>query len=194
MTFMEKKSSMEKSDVKKLINDINSIYSGKFFKGKTNEDIKELLNMWSDLLKGYDYKEARDNLEVYAKNDNYNNPPQLYQLIKNLIPSEEKYSDDKGTYYCQFCERKFMSFDEMKIHEDRCRSTSYIIIQVRKWLNKNISKADLWQLSDDEFNARYNKMLHYIYDHTTDNHEKARIGFIFNPPSDYEAKKFLNNN
>lgn len=182
---------MEKSEVRQLINDINSVYNGKFLKNKSKEEKIEMINTWSELLIKYNYQEVRDNLEIYAKNDNYNNPPQLYLLIKDLTPNKDKYSETKGTYYCQICNKRFSTYEDAKVHEDRCRSINYVIAQMRKWFHKEVTRAELWKLSNEEFDAKYNKLLHHIYKHTTDEREKMRIGFIFNPPSYNDAKKFL---
>ena len=48
-------------------------------------------------------------------------------------------------------------------------------------------------MSEEEFNERYNKLLYYIYEHTENESERTRIGFIFNPPSKEKAKDFLEN-
>lgn len=182
---------MEKNEVKKLVNDINTIYNGKFLKNKSTEDRVNLINAWSKELLKYNYQEVKESLKVYAEHDNYNNPPQLYLLIKDLVPDEDKYNETKGTYYCQICNKRFSTYEDVKSHEDRCRSINYVISQMRKWYHKDVTRAELWKLSDDEFNTRYDKLLRYIYEHTTDEREKTRISFIFNPPSDYEARKFL---
>ena len=46
-------------------------------------------------------------------------------------------------------------------------------------------------MSDEEFQERYCKLLHWIQNHTQNESEKTRIEFIFNPPKKERAKSFL---
>ena len=57
---------------------------------------------------------------------------------------------------------------------------------------KDLDKKMLFSMCEEEFRARYNKLLHFIYEHTSNAEEKIRIGYIFNPPNREEAKRFLN--
>ena len=60
-----------------------------------------------------------------------------------------------------------------------------------KWFNKDVNKKELYELEENEFQKRYDDLLKYIMEHTTDEKEKQRIGFIFNPPTPEEVAKYF---
>lgn len=172
---------MEKNEVNKIIQEINTIYYGKLLRDRTDDDVKNLSNSWYDILKDYNYEDVKKNLDNYAKKDEYNNVPQCYLLTKGLIPNSKKIDTSKGTFYCQFCKKPCHSYNKLIEHEDRCRSINYVIDQTKRFGGRNINRAELWNMPQDDFKIKYINLLHYVHDHTTNELEKNAIEHIFNP-------------
>ena len=156
-------------------------------------EMKEgMATMWAQVMSEYSYEDVKHALEVYMAEDRFQKqPPTAYLLVKGLPKVKDRIDFTKDTIYCDICRRAFNDRDELDKHFDRCSSTRYVIKQTKKWFNRDIDKGFLWKLSDEEFEERYNKLLRYIMEHTEDEKEKMRIGFIFNPPSEEEASAFL---
>lgn len=154
-----------------------------------------LIKSWQEELSQYDYEQVKTSLKGYMSEDRFQNqPPTIYMLVKNLPKVKDKIDFTKDTIYCDICRKAFNDRDELNKHFDRCSSTRYVIRQTKKWFNRDIDKKFLWSLNDEEFNERYDKLLRYIMEHTTDENERKRISFIFNPPSEQEAREFLGSN
>ena len=176
---------MNKEQVTEIINFISDSY--KYF-----EPTEILIEAWQEELYQYDYEQVKNSLKSYMAEDRFQSqPPTIYMLVKNLPKIYDKIDFTKDTFYCDICNKAYNDLDQLEKHRDKCSSIRYVIKQNKKWFNRTIDKKFLWQLSDEEFEERYNKLLKYIMEHTTDENEKTRIGYIFNPPSAEEAREFL---
>lgn len=152
-----------------------------------------MLNAWLDVLQEYDYEEVKNSLGEAMSEDRFQRtPPQVQYIVRNLIKKYDKVDYSKQVVYCPIC-RKPLNQPDYEKHFDRCSSVEYVIRESKKWFHRDLTKKFLFELSDEEFDLRYNKLLQYIYEHTTDESEKTRIGFIFNPPSEEKAREFLKN-
>lgn len=179
---------MQKSEVYDLVQIINQNYPTFIKEGKE----EDLINVWFKELQQYDYEDVLEALKSYMAQEKYQyQPPTLYLLISGLTKKHEKKDWSKGTFYCSYCKRAFNSEEEQKQHEDRHRSIKYVIRETKKWFKKELTEKFLWTMSEEEFNERYNKLLKYIMEHTTDEAERKRISFIFNPPTKEQALEFL---
>ena len=156
-------------------------------------EVKEgMISMWAQIMSEYEFDDVKHSLEVYMADDRFQKqPPTAYLLVKGLPKIGDRIDFTKDTFYCRHCGKAFNDLDEHDRHFEKCSSIQYLIRENKKWFNRIIDRRSLWQLSDDEFEERYNKMLKYIMEHTTDDREKQRIKYIFNPPSEQEAKEFL---
>ena len=141
----------------------------------------ELFNMWLDELQQYDYEDVLNKLKDMLKTGHYNSrPPILMNIISGLNKKSSKIDWKSTVVYCPICNKAFnckkdYSSPDLKEHEDRCRSIRYVIKQTKKWFNKDLSRAELWAMSKEEFDERYNKLLHYIYENTENEDEKDII-------------------
>lgn len=157
-----------------------------------------LFNMWLDELQQYDFVDVFNRLRDLIMSGRYEiKPPTLLYLINGLQKTSGKVDWTKGVIFCERCHKAF-NYDatkplpnEIKEHRDKCRSIDYVIKQTKKWFNKDLTRGELWGMSEEEFNQRYNKLLDYIHKHTDDEEEKTRIGYIFNPPNEEEVKKMF---
>lgn len=154
--------------------------------------IEDKLPYWEEELKYYSYEDVKRRIkELMELKEFSTNAPTLTRIIGPLTKTGEKMENNDVTYFCQFCKRSFNDYDEMEIHQDRCRSVQYILRQYKRFKLGDIDKRFLYNLNDEEFDIRYKKLLRLVQEHTNDPREKQRIEFIFNPPGQEEAKKFL---
>jgi len=176
---------MKKEETKELLKLIKYNYP--------SFDVKEgMVTMWSQIMSEYSYDDVKHALEVYMADDRFQKqPPTAYLLVKGLPKVRDRIDFTKDTFYCRHCGKAFNDMEEHDKHFDKCSSIQYLIRENKKWFNRIIDRKFLWQLSDEEFEERYNKMLKFIMEHTKDEHERQRIKYYFNKPSEEEAKEFL---
>ena len=150
---------------------------------------KEMFEMWLDELQQYDYEDVITKLKELMSSGHYiSTPPHLVTITNGLAKIDKKIDWSKTVVLCKNCNKGFNVDDngfsqELKDHEERCNSINYVIRQSKKWFNKDLTRGELWSMSREEFDERYDKLLHYIYEHTDNETEKTIIGYIFNPPS-----------
>ena len=179
---------MGKEEVNELIKLISSNYTNFVKDGKE----KDMYKMWFEELQQYDYEDVLEALKSYMAQEKYQyQPPTLYLLISGLTKKHDKKDWSKGTFFCSYCKRTFNNEEEQKHHEDRHRSIKYVIRETKKWFKKELTEKFLWTMSEEEFNERYDKLLKYIMEHTTNETERKIISFIFNPPTKEETGRFL---
>lgn len=182
---------MNRQEVAELLNLID-VNCRNFSKDK---DIDAMMTSWLEVLCEYEYKDVKNRLKQCLAQDMFQyQPPTVYYLVKELQKKQDKVDFKKQVIYCNICGRAFNYEDKLKNHFERCSSVRYIITQCKKWGKKDLNKRELYEMGEEEFNEKYEKLLHYIYEHTTNEKEKTRIGFIFNPPGAEIAKKFLEGN
>ena len=181
---------MDKKEVKELFNYLEQNYSN-------FEYDKSKFDYWFNELQQYDNDDVRERLKDLMSDERYNyQPPFLETIVKGLTKKSGKLDFSQLVYYCKFCRRGFNDRKELDNHEDRCRSIKYIERQYKRFnLEKidNAKKRELYELSEEEFDRQYKLILKYVMQQTTDESEKTRISFIFNPPSQEQAKAFLGN-
>lgn len=180
---------MNKEQIKEILSIIKSNYSNFI----TENNKKEVFETWGTELSQYDYDDIKEALiECMSRSEFQMKPPTLYHITSKCKKKHEKIDFSEITYYCDLCGKQFNNLDDMADHRVRENSVNYVIMQTRKWFNKELNKAELYAMEETEFRQRYDKLLHYIYEHTTDEEERIRIGYIFNPPNQQEAQAFLN--
>lgn len=156
--------------------------------------IDDKVKYWYNELQQYDTRDVKSRLKELMANEKYALvPPVLEVIISGLTKKQNKVNFKKMVYFCKFCNRAFNVRYELDKHEDRCRSIKYILRQYENYNLGEIDKKTLYNMTDEEFDERYNKLLQVIKNKTTDEGEKRLIEFIFNPPSWEKAKQFLGN-
>lgn len=156
--------------------------------------IEDKLPYWEEDLKFYSYEDVKKRIkELMELKEFSTNAPTLTRIIGPLTKIGEKMENNDVTYFCQFCNRKFNDYDEMETHQDRCRSVQYILRQYKRFKLGQIDKRILYNMSEEEFDIKYKKLLRLVQEHTNDEREKKVIEFIFDPPTKEETKEFLTN-
>lgn len=156
-------------------------------------DVQSKVPYWCQDLQYYSYDDVKNRLdELMQMKEFATNSPTLSRIVGPLTKIKDKVMNSDLIYFCPICKRSFENYDEMQIHQDKCRSVQYIIKQYRRFGLGEVDKKYLYQLSEEEFDIRYKKLLKLVQERTTDEREKKVIGFIFNPPKEEEATKFIN--
>lgn len=166
---------MELKDVKLILNRIKVNYPN-----FVNDDYTR--SEWYRELKDYSLEDVMDKLEQHFRSEQYGNQiPKVYFLTKYLTKAKEKGKKLDGLLQCQLC-GKWISMDDFEQHYDRCSSIDYLDNQYFKYFKKRLEenkKGQLYLVSSDVFNEKYNKMLKYILSHTNNNDEINYISKYF---------------
>jgi hypothetical protein len=174
---------MNKVEVKEVLDYLSYNYN-------TFNVTEGLFKMWLDELQQYDKTDVMEKIKKMIASGNYRiSAPQLVSITSGLVKTDKKIDWNRTVTFCKGCNKAFQcdntgyskEYDE---HRGKCNSINYIIKQRKKWFNKDTTRAELWAMSEQEFNERYNELLHYIHDHTDNETEKTMIEYVFNPPKD----------
>ena len=183
---------MNREQVKKVLDILKLNYPNYI-----NENNKAfMLEEWCKELNEYSFDDTIERIKQVMSEERYQmKPPTLYYITNGMIKLKNKIDYNEDVHYCDNCHRPFNDLNQMMEHRARENSIEYIIRESKKWFNKTFDKEgidNLYEMSEEEFDTRYKKLLKYIYDHTDNEFEKQRIGCIFNPPEPEEAKKIMN--
>ena len=174
---------MNKIEVKEVLDYLSYNYN-------TFNVTEGLFKMWLDELQQYDKDDVMNKIKQMIASGYYKTTvPQLVSITNGLTRTDKKIDWNKIVTFCPICNKAFqcdehMHSDEYDEHRKKCQSINYVIKQSKKWFNKDLTRSELWSMSEAEFNQRYDKLLHYIQEHTDNDTEKEIIGYIFNPPND----------
>lgn len=166
---------MELKDVKYILKKIQSNYSSFIVDTFTTQE-------WYRELKDYELDDILEKLDKHFRSEEYGNQiPKVYFLTKYCRKTEDKkkYSNSKIRIVCQLCNEtiELKNYDQ---HYSRCSSVNYVINQTKKYYDKELDRESLMNMSEKEFNLRYNKLLKAIQKSTEDPSEEARIAQILN--------------
>lgn len=180
---------MSKEQIKEIIKYLKNSYPNYEFK-------PEMIEYWKQELNQYDYEDINNRLKELMSEERYAyQPPLLEALTKGIIKKHNKVDFNELVYYCQFCRRPFNDKQELDPHEDRCSAIRYIQRQYKRFMWPKLTGTqikEMYNMSEEEFDEKYKIILRKVQNLTTDEMEKTRIEFIFNPPSQEKAKEFLN--
>ena len=166
---------MERKDVSVIMKRIKSHYQEFIV-----DDFK--LEEWYRELKDYSLDDVMEKLDLHLKSEQYGNQiPKVYFLTKYLTKEKEKGKEIDGLLQCQLC-KQFVDYKDYEDHYDRCSSIDYLDNQYFKYFKKRLEenkKQQLYLVSSDIFNEKYDKMLEYILSHTDNKEEINYINKYF---------------
>ena len=139
----------------------------------------DVLDTWHSVLKEYDYEDTFRKINALLEEDRFQYQAFTPQLaVRDLRKISEKTKLNSYKVYCKICGRLFNSYDEEQKHFDRCSSVEYIIREYPKWYPNEAlpDKKRLYNMSENEFNMGYLKLLKRIYENTLNENERIRIG------------------
>ena len=178
---------MNSEQIKELIKYLKNSYPNYEFKN-------EMIEYWEQELSQYEYEDIKNKLKELMGEERYSyQPPLLEAITRGITKKHNKVDFNELVYFCRICRRPFNSKEELDLHEDRCRSIRYIEKQYKRFNWGEVkNKAEMYNMSEEEFDKKYKIILRKVQNATNDELEKTRIEFIFNPPSQEQARKFLN--
>lgn len=155
---------MEKKEVQTIMKRIKQNYK-EFIVDDYN------VNEWYIELKEYEFNDVMRKLEEHLRSEKYGDkPPRVYFLTKYLTKIKDKNKKDGIVIRCSVCHKKILLNDFDK-HFDRCSSVKYLNNQNKKYFDKEIDKDKYMNMSDKEFNYKYDKFCEYILENTRNKKE-----------------------
>lgn len=135
---------------------------------------------WHKELKDYEYKELNEKLEQHLRSEEFGDSvPKLYYLTRYLTKTSEKKEVKYYKSNCRYCNKKIRTNqdteEELRKHEDRCRSVDYINKKRIEYKGQELDKEKYRNLSQEDFDNRYDAILGFVYKHTEDENEKKFI-------------------
>ena len=159
---------MQKSETNILLQRIKTYYPKFYYASYVVEN-------WYMELKDYNPNIMIQALKQYAE-DNAE-PPSVVNLTSIADRIKNTNEIDYQTL-CKIC-GKLLSKEQQVVHEDRCRSIRYMEKQYKKLFNKELSRRQLWEISKEEFDKKYDEFLKYILPKITNLDEKHAIEMYF---------------
>lgn len=161
------------------------------------EITEEKVNVWYESLKEYKFTDVLNNLKKVIGTGQWKQVPPI-DVITHGLKEQSLYLDwQKGVVKCPRCgkvfnvDNEFYQSKALEEHRSKCNSIDYVIRETKKWFDKDLTRSELWKMSNDEFDYRYNKLVKYIKNHTEDETTKRFLDYEINPPSDEKAREEL---
>ena len=142
---------MEKSETNILLQRIKTFYPKFFYASYTVEN-------WYMELKEYNANLLVRALRQYAEDNQ--DPPSVINL-KAIADRMSKDTEIDYETLCKFCGR-LLTKEQQVVHEDRCRSIKYMERKYLQLFNKQLDKRQLWEISKEDFDKKYDEFLKYI--------------------------------
>lgn len=140
---------MTEKQTEQLLKSIKSLFP----RFRLDEDV---MNEWSKRLKGYDYNEVLEQLDIYVASRD-DEPPTFGILTHPLKTLSQKESANvQGLYVCSLCDKKFKSMEEA----DKCYERDLDLRYIKKMSSKlgfNPSEifGDLRSVTLETINEKY---------------------------------------
>lgn len=159
---------MEFKETKMILKRIQSYYPSFML-----DDYK--IKEWHSELKKYDYDDVNRKLEEHMRSTEYGSyEPKLYFLTKFLKPSVDKNKNEAYLIECPFC-GEYIRDEEYDKHYDRCSSIEFINRQCLEMTGKEIDRNKYKQMSEEDFELFYQKLIKNVYNKTKNEQQKNAI-------------------
>ena len=163
---------MEKLEKQSIMQKVSSYYPDYKFDAFM---IKE----WEQELDKYDFDDVYKRLSEHLKDEqNGKYPPRVHILTKNLLSTTDKQNYGSSKVECQLCHR-WLPYIEYDKHFRRCSSVRYIERQYKKYHNREIDKFSLYNMPEEEFQMKYDKVVEFVKEHTEDETERTSANIYF---------------
>ena len=159
---------MEKKDTITFMQRIKSYYQ-EF----TIDDFK--IQEWHNQLKDYDAEDINERLDKHLKSETYgDNPPKLNYILAGVLKTKDKEAVRRYDIQCAECGMilDYFSYDD---HIRRCNATNYVIREMEKYLNKDVTKDQLNSLDEATFWDKYDAMLQIVKSKLPKNSGKRKL-------------------
>lgn len=167
-SWQKEKVKMEKRETINFMQRIRSYYQ-EF----TMDDFK--IEEWHSQLKDYDAKDVNERLDKHLKSETYGDyPPKLNYILAGIIKTKDKDAVRKYIIVCENCGRELDYFN-YDAHIRKCNAIDYVIREMKKYLNKVVTREQLENMSDANFWDKYDAMLQIIKDKLPDKSGKKKL-------------------
>lgn len=139
----------------------------------TIDDFK--VEEWYNQLKDYDAEDINARLDKHLKSEAYGDyPPKLNYILAGIIKTKDKDAVRKYIIRCANCNKDldYFNYDE---HIRRCNAIDYVIREMKKYLNKKVTREQLENLSEKDFWDKYDAMLEIIKNKLPDGSGKKKL-------------------
>ena len=147
---------MKKQEVLKFLQKIKVYYPSFNISDTTKEE-------WQRKLEPYDFEDCCMKLDKHLEGDYQNDIPKPYWITKYLKTTEQKQCNHEYHIVCPNCEMVVPVID-LDNHMRRCNATEYVIKEMKKYLNKEVSREQLNSMEENLFWEKYDAMLQIIAD------------------------------
>ena len=176
---------MTREEVKGLLTQIKANY---------NEFIAAdyVATEWYNQLKDYDTQDILRKYQEHLQGEYNRTYPRIQYLTKYLKKIQEKELYTTRYIPCRYC-NEYIKEDDFARHYDRCLAIDYIERQVKRFNGKPIDKDKLRELSENDFNLYYDRILDLVSKRTTDEREIRIFNKIFsdNESEEYNVKEIM---
>ncbi len=177
---------MTKKDLNEILDYIELNY---------NDFNDSMRNEWAKKMVFYDKKLVLEALEKIMSDEFYQRKlPTLTYILRGLPKADEIESFKNRRVLCDICRRPFENVEEMGKHYQRCCCVSTIKRETKKYKGVDLTDyevAQLYQMSDEEFEERYKKLARFLIENSDLDWQKRIMECYLNPPSPEKAKEVL---
>lgn len=167
---------MSKEEIARLFNRIKNHYN-------TFTTSDEKIMEWYKFLKEYNARDVNGRLDEYLQ-ENHEQPPIMFSLTRGLTKIEK----EPEKFYlmkCEYCGEPMYVGDDMTEflnHERECMKIDFIDRMSVRFRGEHIASIKYYQMSKEELDAEYHKVMNFYLQHKNDNNED----FIKEMPKDEE--------
>jgi len=130
---------------------------------------------WYNQLKDYDADDVNRKLDKHLKSEMYGDyPPKLNYILAGIMKAKDKNAVRKYIIVCQNCGKELDYFDYDE-HLRKCNSIDYVIREMKKYLNKDVTREQLESMSEEKFWDKYDAMLEIIKSKLPDGSGKKKL-------------------
>lgn len=144
-----------------------------YYNDFTIDDFK--VEEWYNQLKDYDASDVNERLDKHLKSEMYGDyPPKLNYILAGIIKTKDKDVVRQYDIQCANCGAilDYFNYDE---HIRKCNAIDYVIREMKKYLNKDVTREQLENMSDANFWDKYDAMLQIIKDKLPDGSGKKKL-------------------
>lgn len=130
---------------------------------------------WYKQLKDYDVQDINNRLDKHLKSETYGDyPPKLNYIVMGLTKAKDKGVIKEYFVICNNC-GETLNYNDYEEHYRKCSAVDYVIREIKKYSNKEVTRKQLLDLDDKAFWNKYDALLELIKSRLPDNDGKKKL-------------------